>query len=188
MRFRGNMERLGELLAYELSKSLQYAPKQIKTPLGVSTVNVLKEDPVLVTILRAGIPFFQGFLNYFDKAASGFIGAYRAMHDHNEGFNINMEYLAVNDISQKELIIVDPMLATGKSMIKSISTLMKYGKPGHIHIVTAIAAPEGIDYIKKELSYQFTIWAAAVDEKLNDKAYIVPGLGDAGDLSYGAKL
>lgn len=188
MRFRRNMERLGELMAYELSKTMDYEEQTIKTALGTAKVNLLKRQPVLVTILRAGIPFHQGFLNYFDQAESSFIGAYRTSHTGKEDFDIMMEYIAVNALDNRELILIDPMLASGKSIIKTLNTLLKYGTPAHIHVVAGIATPEGIDYINHHFTLPYTLWTAALDEKLNDKAYIVPGLGDAGDLSFGTKI
>jgi uracil phosphoribosyltransferase len=185
MRFRKNMERLGALLAYELSKKLDYNMQKVETPLGISTINLLKDQPVLVTVLRAGIPFFQGFQNFFDQAECGFIGAYR--WEETADITINLKYLAAPGIEGKHLILVDPMLATGKSFMASIEALMKYGKPAHIHVAALVAAPEGVAFITDNLKLPFTIWTCALDEKLNEHAYIVPGLGDAGDLSYGNK-
>lgn len=188
MRFRKNLERLGEVLAYELSKKINYVSKDIKTPLGTSEVMLIYEQPVMITILRAGLPFFQGFLNFFDKAECGFIGAYRNPHDERNYFDISMEYVAIPSLQNRVVIIIDPMLATGKSLVKSINNLFNHVVPAHVHIVSAIAAPEGINHIKKNIKFPFSIWTGALDEKLNDKSYIVPGLGDAGDLSFGSKL
>jgi uracil phosphoribosyltransferase len=185
MRFRKNMERLGSLLAYELSKKLDYHQQRVETPLGVSTINLLNEQPVLVTVLRAGIPFFQGFQNFFDQAECGFIGAYRK--EDTAEIAINLEYLAAPGLEGKQLILVDPMLATGKSFMASVEALMRHGKPAHVHVASLVAAPEGIAFITDTLKLPFTIWTCALDEKLNENAYIVPGLGDAGDLSYGIK-
>jgi uracil phosphoribosyltransferase len=188
MRFRKNQERLGELLAYELSKNLVYLPQQIQTPLQEVNINVLAEQPVILTILRAGIPFFQGFLNIFDHAPCGFIGAYRAPHTLGEDFQISMDYMAIPAIDNKEVILVDTMLATGKSLIKTITYLRQYGQPKHIHLVSAIAAPEGVLYVQNNLDKDYSIWTCALDDRLNENAYIIPGLGDAGDLSFGSKL
>jgi len=188
MRFRKNMERIGEILAYEISKDLEYKLTEIKTPLGKSKISVVRESPYLVTIMRAGIPFYQGFLNFFEKSESGFIGAFRSEFDQKQQFNIDMEYIAVGDIQGKEVILVDPMLATGKSVIKAINQLLRKGTPKVIHIVALIASKQGFEYIKKNVSISSKIWIAAMDEKLNDKSYIVPGLGDAGDICYGKKF
>jgi len=187
MRFRKNMERLGEILAYELSKNLEYKEVDIQTPLGKSTASVIKTSPYLITIMRAGIPFFQGFLNFFDKADCGFIGAYRSDYDTNQQFEIDMDYMAIGEVDDKEIIIVDPMLATGKSIVKSINQILKKNKPKKIHIVALIAAKQGYEYVKKNIEISSQFWIAAMDDQLNDKSYIVPGLGDAGDLSYGKK-
>lgn len=186
--FRRNIERLGEILAYELSKKLEYVTEIVTTPLGISEERVLKDQPILITILRAGIPFYQGVLNFFSEADSGFIGAFRAPHVGSASVSIQMDYIAVPPLDNKVLILIDPMLATGKSIVKTIKDIQKYGVPSHIHIISAIAAPEGIDHIKKEVSIPYSIWTGAVDERLNDLSYIVPGLGDAGDLSFGEKL
>lgn len=188
LRFRRNLERMGEILAYEVSKSLEYEPKKITTPLGETNIPVLKEQPVLISILRAGLPFYQGFLNIFDSAESGFIGAFRNPHDADYSFDVSMNYHAIPSIEGRTVIVIDPMLATGSSLVKAMQLLESNGRPKHIHIMSLIAAPEGIDYLEKNISIPFTIWTGAVDEKLNNMYYIVPGLGDAGDLSFGSKL
>ena len=187
MRFRLNMERIGEILAYEISRDLEYEKIEIKTSLGNSNISVLKESPYLITIMRAGIPFYQGFLNFFDKSESGFIGAFRSDFDEKQQFDIDLGYMAVGEIDLKEVILIDPMLATGKSVIKAINQLLKKGTPKVIHIVALIASRQGYEYVRKNISVPSKIWIAALDEKLNDKSYIVPGLGDAGDLCYGKK-
>jgi uracil phosphoribosyltransferase len=146
------------------------------------------EQPVLVTILRAGVPFYQGFLNMFDKADSGFIGAFRTPFVNEKDFDISMDYLALPDFNNKQLIVIDPMLATGKSVIKALDGLLHFGKPSHIHFASVISASEGIEFLKNNVNMPFTIWTGAIDEKLNSKSYIVPGLGDAGDLAYGEKM
>jgi uracil phosphoribosyltransferase len=188
LRFRRNMERLGELLAYELSKSLDYTAKAIQTPLDEITVPVLSQPPVLISILRAGIPFHQGFLNYFDQAENGFIGAYRKHEQQEAAFTIAMEYQALPFIDNRTVILIDPMLATGRSIVAAVQALRNHGNPGHLHIATAIAAPEGLAYLQQHLNTSYSLWIGALDEKLNDKFYIVPGLGDAGDLAFGPKL
>lgn len=186
-RFRRNLEKIGEILAYEISKTLAYERKVISTPLAVTSVNQLVSQPVLATILRAGLPMFQGFSNFFDNAESAFIGAFRGEHQVDYTFDITLEYIAAPYLEGKTLIIIDPMLATGKSILSSYASLLKYGKPARVHIAAAIAAPEGIDLLRREIPDIF-IWTGAVDEKLNSKFYIVPGLGDAGDLAFGPKI
>lgn len=186
LRFRKNVERLGEILAYEISKKLNYVASEAVTPLGKASINVLAEIPVLITILRAGLPFFQGFLNFFDGADCGFIGAFRKEGENN--ITIKLEYVATNRLEGKTVILIDPMLATGRSVIDSVNAIVKNGRPAHLHIVSLVAAPEGIEYLRKNITLPFSIWACAVDEKLNHQFYIVPGLGDAGDLSFGEKL
>lgn len=186
LRFRKNLERLGEILAYELSKNLAYVLTETITPLGRTGVHTLKEQPMLLTILRAGLPFFQGFLNFFDQADSGFIGAYR-QEDENH-LTIKLGYVATPSLNDRTVILIDPMLATGRSVIDCVEAFLKNGIPKHIHIASLVAAPEGIGYLKSHLKLPFSLWTCAVDEKLNHQYYIVPGLGDAGDLSYGIKL
>lgn len=187
MRFRKNLERLGEVLAYEISKTLSYQSTEIQTPLAIATSNLLSNQPVLVTILRAGLPFHQGFVNVFDKAENAFIGAYRGKHSADESFEVEMDYLASPDLTDKTIILIDPMLATGKSLLKSYQALLKHGKPQKVIISSAIAAPEGINFLKENIP-EAELFIATLDECLNEKYYIVPGLGDAGDLAYGLKL
>ncbi len=186
MRFRRNMERIGEVAAYEISKYLPYTSKEITTPLGTQEVYELENgQPVLATILRAGIPLFQGMLNYFDKADNAFIAAYRKHHK-DGSFEIEQHYVTSPELDGKILIVADPMLATGASLSVTLSTLLEFGTPKHIHIVSVIACNEGIENILKQ--YPDTdIWAAAIDDELTAKGYIVPGLGDAGDLAFGPK-
>jgi uracil phosphoribosyltransferase len=186
MRFRRNLERLGEVMAYEISKRMHYTTKVVETPLAKTRVNVLREQPLLVTVLRAGLPFFQGFLNYYDLADSGFIGAYR--RESLQEVSIKFDYLTSPITGGREVILIDPMLATGKSLMDSVNNLIKRGKPTHIYIASLIAAPEGIKNLTEQMPVPYSIWTYAIDEKLNDQFYIVPGLGDAGDLSYGSKL
>ncbi|GIL22440.1 MAG: uracil phosphoribosyltransferase [Bacteroidota bacterium] len=185
LRFRTNLQRLGEIMAYEISRTLAYQQQTIQTPLALARANRLQKQPVLITVLRAGLPYYQGFQNYFDAAPAGFIGAYRK-----EGaeIKINLEYLATPDLTNQTLILIDPMLATGNSIIRSVNELERHGKPAHIHVAVLIAAPEGIRFVQDNLNYPATIWTFAIDEKLDPRSYIVPGLGDAGDLSFGEKL
>jgi uracil phosphoribosyltransferase len=187
MRFRRNMERIGELLAYEISKKLLYTPAQVTSPLGVKDTQLLDKQPVLATILRAGLPLFQGFMNYFDRAESAFIGAYRGKHKQDESFDIELHYAVSPDLTGKTLIVIDPMLATGKSAVKAFKSLLQYGNPSQIHLVAAIASMEGIKHVQEQLPL-CKLWFGTVDDTLNHKAYIVPGLGDAGDLAFGAKI
>lgn len=187
MRFRRNLERIGEVLAYEISKSFDYEPQEIITPLGVTQVPVMKGQPVIATILRAGLPLHQGVLNYFDRAENAFVSAYRRHHK-DGSFDIHVEYLSAPDLTGKELILCDPMLATGASMVLAYKALLGRGKPKHTHIVSVIASTEGVEYVKKQLPENVTIWTGAVDEELTVQSYIVPGLGDAGDLAYGVKV
>ena len=188
MRFRRNMERIGEIFAYEISKTLTYEKKIITTPLGEVEMNILKQQPVLATILRAGLPLHQGLLNYFDKADNAFISAYRK-HDLDGNFEIQIDYMSSPVLKNKTLIIVDPMLATGKSMVLSYRELITMGMPKHIHIVSAIASVDGLEYIQKHIpNTKCSIWLGAIDQELTAQSYIVPGLGDAGDLAYGSKL
>lgn len=185
MRFRRNMERIGEVAAYEISKHMPYNMVTIETPMGESVCSVLEQQPVLATILRAGIPLHQGLLNYFDKADNAFIAGYRK-HHRDGSFNIEQQYYTSPDINGKVLIIADPMLATGASLVLAIETLLETGKPSQIHIVCAIACTEGIELLKRKLPEAF-IWAGAIDDELTARGYIVPGLGDAGDLAFGPK-
>lgn len=186
MRFRKNLERLGEILAYEISKTLTYEQKEIKTPLSSTLATVPAEQPVIVAVLRASLPFYQGFLNFFDQAESGFIGAFREEGDGE--ITINLGYHASPNLEGKTVILADPMLATGKSFIQSIQKLLDHGTPRKIHIAAAFAAPEGIDHINTHLDLPHSFWLGALDERLNHQSYIVPGLGDAGDLAFGQKL
>lgn len=185
LRFRTNLERLGSVMAYEISKTLQYHSQPVQTPLATIQSNVLRAQPILVTVLRAGLPYFQGFQNFFDAAPAGFIGAYRK-----EGaeIKINLEYLATPDLTGQTVLLIDPMLATGKSIIRAVQELERHGKPAHIHVAALIAAPEGIKFVQDNLKQAATIWTFAIDERLDHRFYIVPGLGDAGDLSFGEKL
>ena len=186
MRFRKNLERLGELLAYEVSRRLTYESKIVKTPLGELSMPVLKENPLLITILRAGVPFHQGFLNIFDGADCGFIGAYR--NEMSGGMiTVNVDYLSVPEVTGKQVVLIDPMLATGQSVLDAQKLLVSKGMPAHLFIASVVAAPEGMRLLRESLTLPFSLWTCAVDEKLNSSFYIVPGLGDAGDLSYGAK-
>ena len=188
MRFRKNLERAGEICAYEISKKLEWEKKEITTPLGTSAVSVLKQQPVIATILRAGLPFHQGILNFFDKAENAFISAYRKHHK-DGSFDVQVEYMSCpDDLTDKTLILCDPMLATGTSLELAYKALMRNGKPKHIHIATVIASMQGVDYIKKNLPNNISIWCCAIDDELTAQAYIVPGLGDAGDLAYGNKI
>lgn len=187
-RFRKNLERLGELFAYEISKTLEYKTETVVTPLGSLEMNVLKEQPVLASILRAGLPMQQGFLNIFDKADSSFIAAHRK-YDKNENYNINIEYYSTANIDNKTLIIIDPMLSTGESLARCINNLLNEDMvPKEIHVANVLASRDGIEYLNRSLNHvNITIWVGAIDEELTAKAYIVPGLGDAGDLAYGKK-
>lgn len=184
-RFRFNMERIGELMAYEISKKLRYESEDITTPLGVSNTAVLKNQPVLATILRAGLPMHQGFLRIFDKADCAFISAFRKTKKDNS-FIIEMEYVAVPDLENRVLIMVDPMLATGSSMVLCVKELMSRAKFSQIHIVSVIGSTLGVEYVKRNLP-KANLWLAAIDDELTTKSYIVPGLGDAGDLAFGEK-
>lgn len=188
MRFRRNMERIGEIFAYEVSKHVNYIKREVITTLGVSEVSVLKEQPVIATILRAGLPLHQGILNFFDKAQNAFVSAYRRHHKSGK-FDIQIEYTSSPSIEDKILILSDPMLATGASMLLTYKQLLENGKPKHTHIVTVIASVQGLEYLNKHISSDdYTVWVAAVDDELTAQSYIVPGLGDAGDLAYGSKL
>lgn len=188
MRFRRNMERCGEIFAYEISKKLAYKNTTVQTPLGETDIAVLKDQPVLATILRAGLPMHQGLLNYFDTAENAFISAYRKHDKNEETFTIKMEYLSAPSIDNKVLIISDPMLATGASMVTVINALMNIGTPKHIHIVSLIASKEGLSYVRKNTNKErVTLWLGFIDDELTATSYIVPGLGDAGDLAFGKK-
>lgn len=188
MRFRRNVERIGEVMAYELSKDLHYSDVEIQTPLGIKKTTEISDKLVLCSILRAGLPLHLGFLNYFDNAENGFVSAYRHHPNNDAFFDILVEYQAVPNIENKTLLLIDPMLATGQSIVAVYEKLMQKGLPKEIHIAVIIAAPEGIAYLKNHLPDHCHLWVATLDEKLNDKNYIIPGLGDAGDLAYGNKL
>ena len=186
-RFRRNLERVGEIMAYEISKTLPFVDEDITTPLGIATVPVLKEKPVLATILRAGLPLHQGMLNYFDHSECAFVAGYRK-YDKNGGFEIKIKYITSPPIENNIVIISDPMLASGGSFELAYKGLLNYGKPKHVHIAAVIASKEGLEYIERILpESQITVWVAAIDDELTVKSYIVPGLGDAGDLAYGRK-
>jgi uracil phosphoribosyltransferase len=188
MRFRKNLERIGELIAYEISKTLDYETVSVTTPLGEKEMSIIVDQPVLATIMRAGLPLHQGFLNVFDKADNAFIAAYRK-YDKNEDFEIRIEYYSAAYIDGRVLILVDPMLATGSSLVQCLDGLLHdEEKPSKLHLVAVIASAEGVDYVKKKLSkYNATLWVGDIDDELTAKAYIVPGLGDAGDLAFGEK-
>jgi len=187
MRFRRNLERIGEVAAYEMSKLMPTIVKKTTTPLGIHDSKVLAEQPVLATILRAGLPLHQGMLNYFDKADNAFISAFRKHHD-NGSFEISIEYLSCPDLNNRVLIVSDPMLATGASLVQTIQAITKQHQPKEIHIVVAIASKKGIETVEAALGKNIPIWCGDIDDSLNDKSYIIPGLGDAGDLAYGTKI
>ncbi|QNF33387.1 uracil phosphoribosyltransferase [Adhaeribacter swui] len=185
MRFRRNLERLGEVLAYKISTRLTYAPQQIQTPLAICEQQQLMEYPVLATVLRAGLPFHQGFLNYFDQSPSAFVAAYR--REATSEISVNVDYLTGPSLEGRVLLLVDPMLATGSSLALTYKAMLRFGNPREVHIAAAIASPEGLKHIQEQLP-QAIIWLGALDDHLNERAYIVPGLGDAGDLAYGTKI
>jgi uracil phosphoribosyltransferase len=185
MRFRRNLERIGEIMAYEISKELDYELFEVETPLGVASIDLPSAMPVLGTIMRAGLPMHQGFLNVFDAAENAFVSAYRKHHKDGT-FEIKIEYVSCPNLEGKVLIIADPMLATGASMVSTVKHLAEFGKPKEIHLAVAIAAMDGINYVRRMLP-KAKIWAGAIDEELTAKSYIVPGLGDAGDLAFGEK-
>ena len=190
LNFRHNIERIGELMAYELSKEMEYKPKTVKTPLGTIDIPLMKqEDVIIATVLRAGLPFHQGFLNIFDDADNAFVSAYRMYlnREHTE-VGVHAEYIATPSVKGRTLIIVDPMLATGGSLAAAIEALMEAGKPKTIHVCCVIAAPEGIEVVKEALPEGSTIWCASIDQGMNAQKYIVPGFGDCGDLCFGEKL
>jgi len=188
LRFRRNIERIGEILGYELSKSLSYSASNIETPLGNKEINIPNKDVVLCSILRAGLPLHQGLLNYFDDAENAFISAYRHHPNNDAEFEIVVEYFASPSIDDKILLLADPMLATGNSLIAVYEAIKKYGNTKQIHLVSVIGSTEGIEFIKNHFPENTHLWIAAIDDELNDKGYIVPGLGDAGDLAFGTKL
>lgn len=186
MRFRRNLERIGEVAAYEISKVLPFVEKEVQTPLGIAAGKVMREQPVLATILRAGLPLHQGLLNYFDQADNAFISAYRK-HNKDGSFEISLDYVSCPELENRVIIISDPMLATGSSLVKTIHFLKEEGHPREIHIVAAIACTVGIEYVKRE-EPSVTVWCGDIDDELTAKGYIVPGLGDAGDLAFGTKV
>jgi uracil phosphoribosyltransferase len=188
MRFRKNLERIGEIFAYEISKTLTYADTQTTTSLGIADTKVLVESPVIATILRAGLPLHTGLLNFFDKGENAFISAYRKHHKNNT-FEIALEYIACPELTNKTVILCDPMLASGSSMVLTYKSMITKGTPRHTHIVTAIASSQGLDHLKAHMpNNNYTVWCAAIDEELTAQSFIVPGLGDAGDLAFGDKL
>lgn len=186
MRFRRNLERIGEVAAYEISKQMAWEEKEIQTPLGVATHKMLKEQPVLATILRAGLPLHNGLLHFFDQADNAFISAYRKHHK-DGSFEISLDYVSCPELENRVVIISDPMLATGSSLVKTIQFLREEGRPSEIHIVAAIACTVGIEYVQRE-EPSAKIWCGDIDDELTAKGYIVPGLGDAGDLAFGNKV
>lgn len=188
MRFRKNIERIGEIMAYELSKTLEYKAIEVQTPLGIKQTTTLADNVVLCSILRAGLALHTGFMNIFDNAENGFVSAYRHHPNNDDYFDILVEYQAAPSFENKNLILIDPMLATGQSIVAVFNKLIIEETPKEIHIAVVIAAPEGIAYLEKHLPSNCHLWVAALDEKLNEKNYIIPGLGDAGDLAYGSKL
>lgn len=186
LRFRRNLERLGEIMAYEISKTLDYNTVQIQTPLAKADCKVIADDIVLATIFRAGIPFHHGFLAYFDRAQNAFVSAYRKYKE-KENFDVCIEYLASPNLDGKTLVLVDPMLATGASMELSYRALLTKGTPAKLHIASVIASKKAVDYLNGVLPDDATLWVGVIDDEINAHSYIVPGLGDAGDLAYGVK-
>jgi uracil phosphoribosyltransferase len=188
LRFRRNLERIGEVFALEISKRLTYEEKEVVSPLGVANMRLISEKPIVGSILRAGLPMHQGVLNYFDRADNLFVSAYRKYDKSHGSFDIHIEYVSGPDLGGRTLIVTDPMLATGASMVLTIKALLsRKGNPKHIHIVTAIASVEGLEHLKKNLPENVTVWLGALDDELTAQSYIVPGLGDAGDLAFGEK-
>ena len=189
MRFRRNLERIGEIMSYEISKTLNYKSRVVETPLGEAVVEEIADDIVIATVLRAGLPFHQGFLNYFDDAESGFVSAYRKGRP-DGSFIVDVEYVSTSSLTGKPLILVDPMLATGASLVMVYEALVeKCGQPKHTHVASVIASEQGVDYAVKHMPAKTTtLWVCAVDAELTSRSYIVPGIGDAGDLCYGKKL
>jgi len=187
--FRNNIERIGQMMAFELSKTLEYRLKTVTTPLGTLDIPLPHDELVIATVLRAGLPFHEGFLKVFDHAENAFVSAYRMYtnREHTE-VGVHTEYMASPSVKNKTLVIVDPMLATGGSMAASIEALQKTGKPKKVHVCCVIATPEGIDVVKEALPDGSTVWCAAIDPGMNEHKYIVPGFGDCGDLCYGEKL
>ena len=187
MRFRRNLERIGEVMAYEISKAFDYDDEEVTTPLGIKQIRTMHEQPVIATILRAGLPFHNGMLSMFDQADSAFIAAYRK-YDKNEDSEIRVEYYSSPDIEDRILILCDPLLATGESIVKTLNGLMEDMMPKEVHIAVAVASQEGLDYVERTMSrLPVTIWVGSIDEELTARAYVVPGIGDVGDLAYGEK-
>lgn len=187
MRFRTNLRRIGEIMAYEISKRLSYKDVTVDTPLDKCVCHDIADRVVLATILRAGLPFHEGFLSYFDHAENAFVSAYRRYHEKGDEFDVVVEYLASPDITGKTLILVDPMLATGSSMLMGWKAMLHRGTPAHLHIASVIASQQSIDFVREHFPEDTTVWTGVIDPELNDHSYIVPGLGDAGDLAYGVK-
>lgn len=188
MRFRRNLERIGEVTAYEISKTLAYQPRTVETPLGEAVVQQIDEQIVIATILRAGLPFHQGFLNYFDDAQNAFVSAYRKSRK-DGSFTVKVEYISCGELEGKTLLLVDPMLATGSSLVLAYEAMCeRCGTPAKLHVAAVIASEQGVDYASRHLPQETTLWVAAIDEELTSRSYIVPGLGDAGDLAYGEKI
>ena len=185
LRFRRNLQRLGEIIAYRLSHHLRYTSRPIQTPMAATTGRLLEDFPILATVLRAGLPFHQGFLNYFDQSPSAFVAAYRI--EGTAQVQVQVDYLSAPRLDGRVLVLADPMLATGKSLVQTYRAMLRFGQPRQVHIAAVIASPEGLAYVRTEIP-EADIWVAAIDEKLNEQAYIIPGLGDAGDLSFGSKL
>lgn len=188
LRFRRNLERMGEVFAYELSRTLAYEETDVVSPLGIARMALPAEQPVLSTILRAGLPLHQGLLNYFDRADNAFVSAYRKHRKGEDGFDVEVEYLSSPSIDDRVLIISDPMLATGRSMVLVYKAMLRMGRPKAVHVVSVIASTEGVEYARKHLPPTTRFWLGAVDDEMTAEAYIVPGLGDAGDLAYGNKV
>ncbi|WP_264560062.1 uracil phosphoribosyltransferase [Flavobacterium sp. N2270] len=188
MRFRKNIERIGEIMAYELSKTLEYKEISVQTPLGIKHTTTIADNVVLCSILRAGLALHTGFMDFFDDAENGFVSAYRHHYNNDDKFEILVEYQAAPSFQDKNLILIDPMLATGQSLVAVFNKLIVEETPKEIHIAVVIATPEGIQFLEENLPQNCHLWVAALDEKLNEKNYIIPGLGDAGDLAYGDKL
>ncbi len=188
LRFRTNIERMGQIISYELSKTLQYKERNIQTPLGVKTMKVLDDKIVLASILRAGLPLHMGVLHIFDDAENAFVSAYRKHENNSPDFSIQIDYIATPSIDGKVLVLVDPMLATGQSLVAVYEKLKQFGTPKSLHVISIIGSQQGIDFLQKKLPLDTHLWIADFDQKLNAQGYIVPGLGDAGDLAYGKKL
>lgn len=186
-RFRKNMERLGEVFAYEISKTLHYQEEDVVTPLGTSKIFVPQDKIVLAAVLRAGVPLYQGMLNFFDNAESAFVAAYRGPQQQDYSYDIKMDYMATPAIDGKVLILIDPMLATGRSILTAYKSFLKLGNPKEVHLVSVIASQQGVEFVCKEMK-EVNLWVGAIDQGLNAKSYIVPGLGDAGDLAFGVKM